>query len=133
MILSMVFLFLVLLCASCVLYYLYAFFIPALKLKYKGFNELLATNFDLDDELDESSVYNVLFPEEREKDELFDLKYRSKSNDERVCVSFDKDEKLLENETDVKDDNKIDISNKKIKCFKFWIYCYKLLEGLKRV
>ena len=136
MIFSMIFLFLILLCSAAVIYYLYAFFIPALKLKNKEYNNLLASDFDFDDDFREKSVYNVLSPEERENDRLFNLKYRSEVNDEKICIKFDENSEIFENSEDNGSENDFIYDEKNLekktdkssKGFKFWIYCYKLLE-----
>lgn len=136
MIFSMIFLFLVLMCSAAVIYYLYAFFIPALKLKKKEYNNLLVSNFNLDDDFDKDSVYNVLLPEEQKNDILFDSIYRSKVNNEKICVKFDGNSAQENNIDDEKSEFQEDFSsdNKNLgknallgsKLFKFWIYCYKL-------
>lgn len=136
MIFSMIFLFLVLLCSAAVLYYLYSFFIPALKLKKKEYNNLLVSNFNLDDDFEKDSVYNVLLPEEQENDILFDSIYRSKVNNEKICVNLDEFSTPENDNDDKKSELQEDFSfyNKNLeksalqgsKLFKFWIYCYKL-------
>lgn len=121
MIFSMIFLFLVLICAAAIIYYLYAFFIPALKLKNKDYNELLASNFNFDDDFAQKNYeFNVLSPKEKADDAVFDSIYRSDVKDEKIFVGF------AENESD---ENKIEKkSHKPSICFKFWIFCYKLLS-----
>lgn len=121
MIFSMIFLFLVLICAAAVIYYLYAFFIPALKLKNKDYNELLASNFNFDDDFAQKNYeFNVLSPKEKADDAVFDSIYRSDIKDEKIFIGF------TENESD--ENNLEKKSRKPSICFKFWIFCYKLLR-----
>lgn len=152
MILSCVFLFLVLAASSAFIYYLYAFFIPALKLKKRDYNESLASNFNLEDDDFSDSGYTLFSQKEKADDAVFDSIYRSKVSDEKICVEFPLDSNsdeeksnlpeenpknslLDESDVNVEDfssDKEIFSSEKKsdedIKCFKFWIYCYKLLH-----
>ena len=138
MIFSIIFLFLILLSASAVIYYLYAFFIPALKLKNKEYNDLLASNFNFKNDFDDmKTTYNVLLPEEKKNDEIFNSIYRSKIADEKICISFDENatEKNFNDEfsqnSDSDNENLEKRDSKGPKCFKFWIYCYKLLDKRK--
>lgn len=135
MILAMFFLFIVLVCATALIYYLYSFFIPALKFKKKDYNELLASDFDIDDDFKQKTSYKISSYEEKLDDIAFDSIYRAKIKDEKICIEF-------ESQSDSKDDEtyeKSDDFNRKLeknaeinsKCFKFWIYCYKLLERRK--
>lgn len=145
MILSCVFLFLVLAASSAFIYYLYAFFIPALKLKKRDYNESLASNFNLEDDDFSDSTYSLFSQKEKADDAVFDSIYRSKVSDEKICVEFPLDsnsyeENLENNAADESDDiiekfsaDEGSFSPEKkydedIKCFKFWIYCYKLLH-----
>ncbi len=145
MILSCVFLFLVLATSSAFIYYLYAFFIPALKLKKRDYNESLASNFNLEDDDFSNSAYSLFSQKEKADDVVFDSIYRSKVSDEKICVEFpldsNSDEENPENNAaDERDENIENFSANKdifssekksdedIKCFKFWICCYKLLH-----
>ncbi len=135
MILAMFFLFVVLVCATALIYYLYSFFIPALKFKKKDYNELLASDFDIDDDFKQETSYNVSSYEKKTDDIAFDSIYRAKIKDEKICIEF-------EASSDAKNDESYEKSNyydRKFeksaeinsKYFKFWIYCYKLLERRK--
>ncbi len=153
MILSCVFLFLVLAAASAFIYYLYAFFIPALKLKNRDYNESLVSNFTFDDKSVSECDTSLLSQKEKAMRPFFDSLYRSKVNDEKICVEFpavaDSDEKalffpdenfiLFDADGNYKGNKTIDVaggnaflsgekSGEKAKCFKFWICCYKLLH-----
>ena len=145
MILSCVFLFLVLAASSAFIYYLYVFFIPALKLKKRDYNESLASNFNLEDDDFSDSVYSLFSQKEKADDAVFDLIYRSKVSDEKICVEFSLDSHSDEENSkesaeyesnggieDFSSEKEIFSPEKKsdedIKCFKFWICCYKLLH-----
>lgn len=152
MILSCVFLFLVLAASSAFIYYLYAFFIPALKLKKRDYNESLASNFNLEDDDFSDSVYSLFSQKEKADDAVFDSVYRSKVSDEKICVEFPLDSHSDEKRTNLSEENSGENaeddsdggiedfsadkgifspekkSDEDIKCFKFWICCYKLLH-----
>lgn len=135
MIFSMIFLFLVLAAACAVIYYLYALFIPALKLKNKDFNDLLVSDFVPEDDYDNLPEYNVLLYEERHNEEIFDSIYRSKINNERILIGFSYDsqsKKTDENFESAQNSDNKNLEKKSLsrpKLFKFWIYCYKLLNA----
>lgn len=133
MIFSMILLFLLLLSSAAVIYYLYAFFIPALKIKNKEYNDLLATDFGFDNDLERTSGSSiVIFPEKEKKDEIFDSLYRSEINDEKICVSFDENSQAAQEADGAFYNKNLEKSHSnEAKCFKFWIYCYKLLEKRK--
>ncbi len=152
MILSCVFLFLVLAASSAFIYYLYAFFIPALKLKNRDYNESLASNFNLDDDALPKFSYALLSQKEKANAAVFDSVYRAKVNDEKICVEFPLDSHSDEEKMSLSDKNQKNNSADEInggfeefsavegdfssekksdespKCFKFWICCYKLLH-----
>lgn len=131
MIFSMIFLFLVMLSAAAFVYYLYVFFIPALKLKNKDYNNQLASNFDFDGT--DSVGYNSLSPEEEDDDKIFDSVYRSEVNDEKICVDFNSGlnpESQNNYDDNNLDENKFEKKSRKSSIrFKFWIFCYKLLRA----
>lgn len=135
MILAMFFLFIVLVCATALIYYLYSFFIPALKFKKKDYNELLASDFDIDDDFKQKTSYKISSYEEKLDDIAFDSIYRAKIKDEKICIEFEPQSDSKDDETYEKSDdfNRKFEKNAEInsKCFKFWIYCYKLLERRK--
>lgn len=133
MIFSMLMLFLILAAASCVIYYFYVFFIPALKLKNKSYNETLATNISLDE--DDFSVSSAPAAEvfepahEKSVNAFFDSVYRSQIQNEHICVGFFDGENEVNLDSD---DGKIQKkSTTEGKGFKFWISCYKLLTKQK--
>ncbi len=151
MILSCVFLFLVLAAASAFIYYLYAFFIPALKLKNRDYNESLASNFTLDDKSVSDCASGLLSQKEKSMRTFFDSLYRAKVNDEKICVEFpagsdeessafsDENFVFFDSDGNYKGNKTFDVaggnafssgkkSGEKAKCFKFWICCYKLLH-----
>lgn len=133
MIFSMAMLFLILLSASCVIYYFYVFFIPALKLKNKSYNETLATDISLDEEdfsVSSAPAAEVFEPaREKKANAFFDSVYRSKIQDEHVCIGFCDGEN---GENLDSDDEKVQKKSlKQGKGFKFWISCYKLLAKQK--
>lgn len=133
MIFSMLMLFLILVAASCVIYYFYVFFIPALKLKNKSYNETLATNISLDGEdfsVSSAPAAEVFEPmHEKAANAFFDSVYRSEIQDEHICIGF----------FDGENGDNLDSDDEKIqkksategKGFKFWISCYKLLAKQK--
>lgn len=133
MIFSMAMLFLILLSASCVIYYFYVFFIPALKLKNKSYNETLATDISFDEEdfsVSSAPAAEVFEPaREKKANAFFDSVYRSKIQDEHVCIGFCDGEN---GENLDSDDEKVQKKSlKQGKGFKFWISCYKLLAKQK--
>ena len=107
MILTFVFLFLILLAGTAAIYYLFVFFVPALKLKYQDYNENLASNFNLESkrfsskDAEPSKVAVIenhqenklienrrLFYEGEKNCSLFHSVYRSEYTDSKICIGF---------------------------------------------
>lgn len=106
MIIKLLLLFLIVLAVSAVIYYLFEFFIPALKLKYNDYNDSLATNFELsgenlaiDSKIDKIAVIESHSENKTEENQrlifvgdencnLFFSKYTSQYKDEKICIGY---------------------------------------------
>lgn len=106
MILSLFFLFLMLLLICAAIFYLFCFFLPALKVKYEGINSSLASEIQFTDidadrfiktdcsyvaslsETDESDLHKRLAYKGEKNCNLFHEIYTSEYNNPKICIGF---------------------------------------------
>lgn len=106
MIVKLLLLFLIVLAVSAIIYYLFEFFIPALKLKYNDYNDSLATNFEMSSDTlpVQSKIHKIAVIENHAENKtkenkrlnfvgdencnLLYSKYTSQYKDEKICIGY---------------------------------------------
>lgn len=148
MILSILFLFLMLLIITAVLFYFFCFFVPALKVKYEGISELLASElkFSREDIYDfyphDFSKVAVVEDKKHEEDKrrliymgekncrLFHEIYRSEYTNPKVCIGFGDCVKVCPQEAIIIRDGKAVITSLCNGCGKCIDFCPEKLISL---
>ena len=150
MILSYFFLFLMLLIIAAVIFYLFCFFLPALKLKYEGITDSLASEMhfsdNTSDELiktdcstvavindeseDDSKLKRRLFYKGEKNCRLFHEFYNSEYTNPNICIGFGDCVKVCPQEAIFIRNKKAVVSNLCNGCGKCLDYCPKKIISL---